>query len=281
MLRNPSVWRGLVVQKQRQLIAAALDKSPVSGLTHKFYKYPARFSPVFVRNVISALSEPGDLILDPFMGSGTTLVEALAQGRSAIGADISSLATFVAQAKTTRITAPEAKNLLRWVARVPNEIRSNRSTPLEASWVGGGYQRHLGSQKFWRMRNAIAQCLRTAKNLPHVEEIMARAIILRTAQWALDSRKEVPSLGEFRNTFVAFGSEMIGSASEFTRRVEASLPEQIGLCINCEAAHLQNHVDTPTLPPARIVLTSPPYPGVHVLYHRWQVDGRKETPAPF
>jgi hypothetical protein len=31
----------------------------------------------------------------------------------------------------------------------------------------------------------------------------------------------------------------------------------------------------------RLVITSPPYPGVHVLYHRWQVDGRKETPAPF
>src|SRR5687767_10591831 len=30
-----------------------------------------------------------------------------------------------------------------------------------------------------------------------------------------------------------------------------------------------------------LVITSPPYPGVHVLYHRWQVDGRKETPAPF
>src|SRR5262249_36248387 len=24
-----------------------------------------------------------------------------------------------------------------------------------------------------------------------------------------------------------------------------------------------------------------PYPGVHVLYHRWQIEGRKETPAPF
>jgi len=24
-----------------------------------------------------------------------------------------------------------------------------------------------------------------------------------------------------------------------------------------------------------------PYPGVHVLYHRWQVDGRKEAPLPF
>src|SRR5258707_12070172 len=26
---------------------------------------------------------------------------------------------------------------------------------------------------------------------------------------------------------------------------------------------------------------SPPYPGVHVVYHRWQVDGRKEAPLPF
>lgn len=29
------------------------------------------------------------------------------------------------------------------------------------------------------------------------------------------------------------------------------------------------------------MVTSPPYPGVHVLYHRWQVDGRKEAPLPF
>jgi hypothetical protein len=31
----------------------------------------------------------------------------------------------------------------------------------------------------------------------------------------------------------------------------------------------------------RLVFTSPPYPRVHVLYHRWQVRGRKETPAPY
>jgi len=33
--------------------------------------------------------------------------------------------------------------------------------------------------------------------------------------------------------------------------------------------------------PPKLVITSPPYPGVHVLYHRWQVDGRKEAPLPF
>lgn len=31
----------------------------------------------------------------------------------------------------------------------------------------------------------------------------------------------------------------------------------------------------------KLIQTSPPYPGVHVLYHRWQVDGRKEAPFPF
>jgi hypothetical protein len=33
--------------------------------------------------------------------------------------------------------------------------------------------------------------------------------------------------------------------------------------------------------PPNLVVTSPPYPGIHVLYHRWQVQGRRETPAPF
>lgn len=31
----------------------------------------------------------------------------------------------------------------------------------------------------------------------------------------------------------------------------------------------------------RLIVTSPPYPTVHVLYHRWQLEGGKETPAPF
>src|SRR5439155_26425654 len=33
--------------------------------------------------------------------------------------------------------------------------------------------------------------------------------------------------------------------------------------------------------PPKLVVTSPPYPGMHVLYRRWQVLGRRETPAPF
>lgn len=67
---------------QAVLIAGARDGEPVKGLTHGFYKYPARFSPQFVRAAIDTFTKRRDLVLDPHVGGGTTLVEALASGRN-------------------------------------------------------------------------------------------------------------------------------------------------------------------------------------------------------
>lgn len=67
------------------IIRAAQDGSRVAGFTHDFYRYPARFSPVFVRSVLEHYTQPGDWVVDPFAGGGTTLVEALALGRNALG----------------------------------------------------------------------------------------------------------------------------------------------------------------------------------------------------
>jgi hypothetical protein len=41
---------------QSALVAGARDLEPVKGLTHGFYKYPARFSPTFVRAAIEAFT---------------------------------------------------------------------------------------------------------------------------------------------------------------------------------------------------------------------------------
>src|SRR5262245_54934369 len=89
------------------IVDAACDTAPVTGLTHNFYRYPARFSPKFVRSIIENFSRPGDLVVDPFMGGGTTLVESLCLGRESLGFDISSLATFITQVKrrSTRATS--------------------------------------------------------------------------------------------------------------------------------------------------------------------------------
>ncbi len=67
-----------------------LSTKNISGLTHCFYNYPARFSPKFANTIIRQFSKPGDVVLDPFMGGGTTIVEAMALGRRAIGIDINS-----------------------------------------------------------------------------------------------------------------------------------------------------------------------------------------------
>ena len=90
----------------------------VQGLTHDYYKYPARFSPSFARFVIDQLSEPGDWVLDPFMGGGTTVVEAIASGRQAVGSDVNSLARFVTLAKTTPLSKQDISRIRDWVQGV-------------------------------------------------------------------------------------------------------------------------------------------------------------------
>ena len=47
--------------------------------------HPARMLPAIARRAIATYSEPGDLVLDPLCGIGTTLVEAVHLGRDAIG----------------------------------------------------------------------------------------------------------------------------------------------------------------------------------------------------
>lgn len=53
------------------------------------YKHPAQFPEALVRDHIISWSNPGDIVLDPMCGSGTTLKMAVEQGRQYIGIDIS------------------------------------------------------------------------------------------------------------------------------------------------------------------------------------------------
>src|SRR5215469_303761 len=101
--REQEIRRQVVIprSKIKLLFEGIYSQDPVIGLTHNFYRYPARFSPLFTRAVIDAFTTKSDVVFDPFMGGGTTLVEATAMGRSGIGTDLNSLAVFLAQVKTT------------------------------------------------------------------------------------------------------------------------------------------------------------------------------------
>src|ERR1700722_88767 len=123
-----SKYLELSVRAQEALIAGARDAAPVKGLTHGFYKYPARFSPSFARAAIETFTQPADLVLDNHVGGGTTLVEALVLGRHAVGVDISPLSEFVATVKTTIFDEAELDQLAAWATRVAKAVHMHTSS---------------------------------------------------------------------------------------------------------------------------------------------------------
>jgi hypothetical protein len=68
-------------------------------LTHDFHAFPAKFPPQLPHLFIESLTCPGDTVLDPMMGSGTTILEACRMGRSAVGFDIDPPALLLCQTK--------------------------------------------------------------------------------------------------------------------------------------------------------------------------------------
>lgn len=264
------------------LIRATHCPDPVAGLTHNFYRYPARFSPQFARAAIAAFTDPGDTVLDPFMGGGTAAVEALASGRRFVGCDINPLSLFVTRAKTTPLSRADVRAVTSWADTLVERVNLHDLNEPHADW--DAYQRNLP----WWLRKALEMALDTAASLPTRRRRFARCTLLRTAQWALDCRQQVPTVQAFLAAHRENVASMAESAREFGRRAGgafSSAPGQIvnhRRLINRTTAGLDGDGRLPAdwLPP-RLVLTSPPYAGVHVLYHRWQIQGRRETPAPY
>jgi hypothetical protein len=111
-------------------------------------------------------------------------------------------------------------------------------------------------------------------------EAFGRCVVLRTAQWALDGRKRLPSIKEFRAFLEDTATEMVAGARELRTSVKRHGRAPL-ILLRRSAAGIQDEFRLREVRAPKLVITSPPYPGVHVLYHRWQVDGRKEAPLPF
>ena len=68
--------------------------------SHDVHAFAAKFPPQLPRAFIRGLTRPGDWVLDPMMGSGTTVVEALLEGRQGVGLDLDPLALRLGRVKT-------------------------------------------------------------------------------------------------------------------------------------------------------------------------------------
>lgn len=262
-----------------QFLKGVHARDRISGLTHEFYKYPARFSPLFARAAIEAFTKEGDVVLDPFMGGATTLVEARVLGRIGIGLDINALSCFIAQAKTMLLSSTDISVIRRWASQTARALNMRRPAPRALEWLA--YQRNINTRLTWAIRKSLELSLARLPLLREQHrELFARALLLRTAQWALDCRSDVPSVTEFREKLLEFRDEMVAGLQEFA--TAANTRQTIApVILNRSAKGAELDTRVTSLGPPRLILTSPPYPGVHVVYHRWQVLGRRETPAPY
>jgi DNA modification methylase len=96
--------------------------------THGFHTYPAMMIPQVARRLIRLYARPHETLLDPFCGSGTSLVEARLAGLNAYGIDLNPLAVLLARAKTTPLPADHLQAAL---SQIYERYRQLRSLPEE------------------------------------------------------------------------------------------------------------------------------------------------------
>jgi DNA modification methylase len=144
-----------------------------SHLTHGIHKFPAKFFPELPRYLIRKYSEPGNYVIDPMCGSGTTLLEALLNKRIGIGIDIDPIALLISKVKTTPIPseplANASKILEQHIKKLDNSAGYNPTIPefhYRDKWFRSYVLRDLGI-----IRDSIFT-LRNHENISHLEEII-------------------------------------------------------------------------------------------------------------
>ncbi len=88
-------------------------------VTHGIHPYPAMMIPQVARRLISTYGGKGDVLFDPYCGSGTTLLEGMKAGMDAAGTDLNPLARLIARVKTTPVAICDLDNE---IARLPKYV---------------------------------------------------------------------------------------------------------------------------------------------------------------
>lgn len=274
-----------MIRISEDLNDAINSRKRITQAPHCFYNYPARFSAKFSEKVICEFTRPGDTVLDPFCGGGTSIVESLKNGRRAVGFDINELASFISRSKLTYLSKRDCREILAWLE---NFGHSTFCGIAEEIWPMHDLEHYLRNvpdeQKFF-----FEDCSSKIKQLKNARQLrFVRLALLSVGQWAVDCKKDHPSWLDLESEFISRTKRFIELQCDFVREAAASFSARPSDLWKYRRILKRSSVDCHTdkrIPrewlPAKLLITSPPYPGVHILYHRWQVNGSRETPLPY
>ena len=258
-------------------LGAALRVPRESGyvLTHAFHPYPGRFHPNLPREVLAAMgagAEPKSLrVLDPFMGGGTALVEAMLLGHQALGNDLNPVAVMVARERTRPRTPAQAHRVnadARRIAGQVEELRREKHPPRASlahqQRLAPHYQRHLLAEMMQWPR-LIGQMDAGAEQ-ETLRAVFSSAAV-KFSNLASDSRQETPRPPTYPKGAVS--RFLVEKCAELTRAQSVLLPRipprtPPARLLQEDARLLSSLADGEV----ELVLTSPPYPGTYDYHHQ-------------
>jgi DNA modification methylase len=151
---------------------------------HRLHPYLGKFIPQLVEIFLRKYFSPGQTILDPFAGSGTTLVQANELGINSIGYDISAFNVLLMTAKTKSYDLEEVKNEILDVLGKVRQQTQNTGRQL-ALWEG---QREYEIQNIkndylseWYDQKALRELIAYRNLIPQYEDQEILKVILSRA----------------------------------------------------------------------------------------------------
>jgi DNA methylase len=231
---------------------------------HRLHPYLGKFIPQLVEELLARYFQPGQHVLDPFAGSGTTLVQALESGLDATGVDVAAFNCLLMEVKTRAYNPFVLEQELRAAhTRVGEEAKGRIPAYIRRWYAPRAARELLGFRALIDeyehadvLRVVLARAARSARRTTHFDLDFPRAPQLEP-YWCYKHRRECRPVETAAQFLRRYTLDTLARLKEFSR-VRARAQEATVVHGDVRERSFQQVFDG--------VVTSPPYPGL-IDYH--------------
>lgn len=235
---------------------------------HRLHPYHGKFIPQLVEALLDRYLAPGDHVLDPFAGSGTTLVQALESGLDATGVEVAAFNCLLMRVKTAQYDLPELGAELRDACARVESLELGRVRPPREAYLREWFAPRAAAELL-----AFRDLIEEYRYADVLRVILSRAArsARRAAHFDLEAPR-VPQTGEYWCHKHRRMCRPVESALGFLRRYTLDTLARVEEFARVRDAEREARVlqaDAREVTYDAVfdgVVTSPPYPGL-IDYH--------------